>query len=78
MIILILVFDGDNFIPEYEGNEDKYFTITIKGVKKPALNFKFSDSFALPSGGFNCPDYKNYCSIMASGRLKHPNGKDDY
>ena len=50
----------------------------IKGLRIKVLNFKFSDTFQSPKEGFICPDYKNYCSIMASGRLKTPDGTDDY
>jgi Ca2+ transporting ATPase len=44
IIILIIVFEGDNFIPEYKGDEDKDFYIEEKGNKRYLLNFKYSDS----------------------------------
>jgi hypothetical protein len=73
--MLILLFSGDTYLPEYEGDEDR--SSKYEHESKIMLQYKYSDTFMTPLGGI-CPDYSNYCTTMASGRFLHPGGHKEY
>ncbi len=62
----ILVFDGDQFLPEYKDDAD---TNLFKG----RLQYKYSDTL-----NNECPNYKDYCHFVASGRMVSIGGMYEY
>lgn len=47
------------------------------------LRYKYSDAFNTglmldDRAYYTCPDYENYCTLVASGRLIYVNGDPDY
>jgi hypothetical protein len=70
-----MVFDGDNFLPEEKDGLDTSTMATH-------LKYKYSNTFETKISPtvsiYSCPDYENYCTLVASGRLEKVNGDHDY
>lgn len=68
---MIILFDGENFIPEFEGREDGF------SEYKNKLNFKYSNTFWVDNVP-SCPNYVDYCTRICSGRNYFLDGSKDY
>lgn len=70
-----MAFDGENYLPEFK---DSYDDDNMKDF----LEYKYSNTFELKINEqetkYICPDYENYCTHIASGRLVTVNGSKDY
>ena len=70
-----MTFDGENYLPEFEDDYDS-------DKMKDYLEYKYSNTFKLKINEQEdrhiCPDYENYCTHVASGRLVTAEGDKDY
>jgi Ca2+ transporting ATPase len=68
-IILIIVFDGENFLPEFKDDADET-------IFKGYLGYKYSDAKCDPPEDKEkcaCPS-DEYCTLMAPGRMVNADG----
>jgi len=72
IILLIVLFSGETFLPEFEGSEDSNSDFTNK------LNYKYSNAYKFSESQYTCPNYTEYCNLMNSGRDYFIDGSKDY
>jgi hypothetical protein len=76
--VLLILFKGPDFLPEYHDGFERYYVEIISEKSVSSLNFKFSNAFYDENLGYTCPNYIDYCTLMASGRFKDVDGSPDY
>jgi hypothetical protein len=91
--MLIFLFGGPGFLPEYLiSNNLRYSDALDTGAYSEHLQYKYSNARFLNAGidgdkgnyddVYTCDaangEDETYCTIIASGRLYHVNGEDDY
>ncbi|KAM3130208.1 hypothetical protein pb186bvf_017708 [Paramecium bursaria] len=70
LILSFIIFAGDQFIPEIQDDWDQLFP--------NQLQYKYSNIQILNNNGHYHCDYVNTCTWIASGRMYHLNGDEDY
>ncbi|CAK87494.1 unnamed protein product (macronuclear) [Paramecium tetraurelia] len=73
VVIMVLIFYGQTFIPEFKGEEDE--SIVFKGK----LQYKYSNTYFDETNNLHiCPNYTDYCNLISFNTDYYIDGSENY